>query len=225
MLKIIGILLVLGSIGYTAWWMNKESNNKTTKSCYMYGVVPLCALAVLSGFCLLFYDRITELTINNVGTIITSVQADANTVATLTKRVEGQSATVDLVAKEASQTKKISEEVASKNKQAEEKLISLDEAISKVNATLANLDAMKEFTMTVMAAENDDRLAFYKLRSWSGDGSYSLQKQAIEAVMNIEKSYVGICGQHAFLELTWSEGSDPSKLSFEEIKSVWQGSC
>ena len=51
----------------------------------------------------------------------------------------------------------------------QKKLNTLDEAIKKATATLANLDAATEFTMTVVAAQNDDRIAYDTLKRWSED--------------------------------------------------------
>ena len=116
-MKLIGILLILNSIALTAWWITSQNNHKPT-------VMTLCLIAVFAGLVLIFQDRITELTVKGVGTIKAAteqIQTDAKTVADLKERVENQSATVNLVAKEASKAKEISEEVAEKNRQAAEK--------------------------------------------------------------------------------------------------------
>ena len=164
-MKLIGILIVLNSIALTAWWITTQGSHKTT-------VVTLCFLTVFAGLALILQERITELTVKGVGTIKTAAQqvtSDARTVAELKERVENQSATVDLVAKEASKAKALSEEVADKNRIAEDKLETLDKAINKANSTLEELEAVTEFTMTVVAAQNDDRKAFDELSHWAAD--------------------------------------------------------
>jgi chromosome segregation ATPase len=184
-MKLIGILLVLNSIALTAWWITSQNNHKPM-------VITLCLIAVFAGLVLIFQDRITELTVKGVGTIKAAtdqVQTDAKTVADLKERVENQSATVNLVAKEASKAKEISEEVADKNRQAEEKLNILDEAITKATATLANLDAATEFTMTVVAAQNDDRNAYDTLKKWSEDKKNPFSSRAAQAWSTIFESH------------------------------------
>ena len=211
-MKLIGILLVLNSIALTAWWITTQNNHKGI-------AISLCLIAVFAGLALVLQDRITELTVKGVGTIKAAteqVQSNASTVAELKKRVENQSATVDLVAKEASKAKAISEEVADKNKRAEEKLDTLDKAITKANATLNNLDTATEFTMTVVAAQNDDRMAFDMLKKWSEDKNNRFSAKATQAWSTVFESHnkpYFISG----LTVPWNEGFDPSKLSLPEL--------
>ncbi len=217
-MKLIGILLVLNSIALTAWWITTKSKHKPT-------VISLCLIAVFAGLVLILQDRITELTVKGVGTIkavTEQVRTDANTVADLKKRVENQSATVDLIAKEASKAKEISEEVADKNRLAEEKLNTLDDAITKANATLANLDAATEFTMTVVAAQNDDRNAFDTLKEWSKDKENPFSSRAAQTWSTIFESH----NEPIYLSnftAPWKEGFDPSKLSLPELVKQYQG--
>jgi methyl-accepting chemotaxis protein len=87
--------------------------------------ITLCLIGVFAGLALVLQDRLTELTVEGVGTIKSAterVQADAKAVTELRERVENQSATVDLIAKEASKAKALSEEAAKKNLEAEERL-------------------------------------------------------------------------------------------------------
>jgi hypothetical protein len=217
-MKIIGILLVLNSIALTAWWITTQNNHKTA-------VITLCLIAVFTGLGLILQDRITELTVKGVGTIKAAteqVQTDAKTVADLKERVENQSATVDLVAKEASKAKKISEEVADKNRRAEEKLNTLDESITKANATLANLDAATEFTMTVVAAQNDDRNAFDTLKKWSEDKNNPFSSKAAQAWSTIFESHNEPMYSSGFT-VPWNEGFDPSKFSLPELAKQYYG--
>ena len=217
-MKLIGILLVLNSIALTAWWITTQNIHKTA-------VITICLIAVFVGLVLILQDRITELTVKGVGTIkavTEQVQTDAKTVADLKERVENQSATVDLVAKEASKAKELSEEVADKNRRAEEKLNTLDEAITKANATLTNLDAATEFTMTVVAAQNDDRNAFDTLKRWSEDKNNPFSSKAAQAWSTIFESHNEPMYSSGFT-VPWNEGFDPSKLSLPELAKQYHG--
>lgn len=216
-MKLIGILLVLNSLALTAWWVTKRGSQNLT-------VVALCSLAVFAGLVLILHERITELTVEGVGTIKTAVQqvtSDAQTVAELKERVENQSATVDLVAKEASKAKSLSEEVADKNKRAEDKLETLDKAINMANTTLEELEAVTEFTMTVVAAQNDDRKAFDKLKVWSDDKSYRFSGRAQQAWNTIIDEHSKPYSVSGF-EVPWSEGFDPSKLNLLKLGQQYQ---
>lgn len=216
-MNLIGILLVLISIALTAWWVTTKGRHKGT-------VVTLCFLAVFAGFALILQGRITELTVKGVGTIKTAVQqvtSDAKTVADLKERVENQSATVDLVAKEASKAKALSEEVADKNKRAEDKLEILDKAINKANTTLEELDAVTEFTMTVVAAQNDDRKAFDKLKLWAEDKAYRFSGRAQQAWNTIMKEHSKPYFVSGF-KVPWTEGFDPSKLVLPVLAQQYQ---
>lgn len=216
-MKLIGILLVLNSIALTAWWVTTHGSHKGT-------VVTLCFLTVFSGLALVLQDRITELTVKGVGTIKTVVQqvtSDAQTVTELKERVENQSATVDIIANEASKAKALSEEVADKNKRAEEKLETLDKAITKANTTLDELEAITEFTMTVVAAQNDDRNAFDKLKIWAEDKAYCFSGRAQQAWNTIFEEHSKPYSVGGF-KVPWAEGFDPSKLTLPELAQQYQ---
>jgi len=216
-MKLIGILLVLNSIALTAWWV-------TTQGSYKAAVITLCFLTVFAGLALILQERITELTVKGVGTIKTAVQQvtlDVQTVAELKERVENQSATVDLVAKEASKAKALSEEVAENNERAEEKLETLDKAITKANITLDGLEAVTEFTMTVVAAQNDDRKAFDKLKILAEDKAYRFSGRAQQAWNTIFEEHSKPYFASGF-KVPWGEGFDPSKLTLPELAQQYQ---
>ncbi len=128
MLEIVGVLLAISALIITAWWVTGEHSHKGW-------AFTICLFAVFVGAFLILHERVTEFTVKGVGTIKSAAEkaiADADTISNLKERVEAQSATVDLVAKEASKAKKISEEVAEKNRIAGEKLATLDEAIDQI---------------------------------------------------------------------------------------------
>ena len=216
-MQLIGILLILSSLAVSFWWITNRGTNKGT-------VVTLCTLAVFSGLVMIFQERITELTVKGVGTIKTAVQqatSDAEAVAKLKERVENQSAMVELVANEASKAKAISEDVADKNKRAEEKLEILDKAVTSANATLDKLEAATEFTLKVMAAQNDDRKAFDTLLELANDKEYPFADRAQQAWYTIFEEH----GKPLYLsgfKIPWAEGLDPSKLTLSDLSRTYQ---
>jgi apolipoprotein N-acyltransferase len=217
-MKLIGILLVLNSLGLAAWWISTNGSHKAT-------VVALCLVAVFAGVTLILQDRITEFTVQGVGTIKAAtqqVESDAQLVSELKNRVESQSATVDLVAQEASNAKALSEEVANKNQQAEKKLTILNEAIKKANETLTDLNLTSEFTLTVSAAQNDDRKAFDKLKEWSEDKNNPFSSKAAQAWNTIFESHNDSMYNSNFT-IPWTEAVDPSKFLLPKLIQQYNG--
>lgn len=134
-MKLIGILLIVNSLALASYWITSKGSN-------IAGVTILCLISVFVGIYLLMQERVTELTVKGVGTIkmaAKQAKTDAKIIASLKDRVENQSATIDLVANEASKAKEISEDVAEKNRIAEEKLFKLDKAIDQVKKLAISL--------------------------------------------------------------------------------------
>jgi hypothetical protein len=99
-MKLIGILLVFNSLAVSSWWITVHGTHKGA-------VLTLCFLAVFAGIALVVSDRITEVSMKGVGTIKAAAEqasADANEISALKNRVEAQSATVDLIAKDSAST-------------------------------------------------------------------------------------------------------------------------
>jgi hypothetical protein len=209
-MKVFVMLLVVNTIALSWWWAARGS----VKSSILLGLGGVFISCVL-----VFSDRITDLTLNGIGSIKAAAQqaqVDANTVSELRKRVEGQSATVDLVAQEASKAKVLSEEVASKNDRAERKLTALDDTIKGATSTLRELESVTEFTMTVVAAQNDDRKAFDRLRDWSQDAEHPFRDRAMQAWSTIFESHSKPYYTSGF-HIPWADGFDPSQLSLGDL--------
>lgn len=74
----------------------------------------MCLIAITVSLILLLPNRAIELTLKSVGTIKAAAQqasADANVISDLRSRIERQSATIDLVAQQASTTLKLGEQL------------------------------------------------------------------------------------------------------------------
>jgi hypothetical protein len=104
-------------------------------------------LGVFGGAFLMLQDRTTELTIKNVGTIKAAAQQstlDAKQINDIKTRVEAQGATVDLVAREAAEAKKLTEQLKEKNQSAETKLRAIDSTLKKATASLVELQSTQQ---------------------------------------------------------------------------------
>ncbi len=214
-MKFIGILLIINSIAASAWWI-------TTHGSYKGSVLILCSLAVLAGIAFLICDRITEFSLKGIGTIKAAANqatADANVVAELKTRVEGQSATVDLVAKEAAEAKQLVTDLSLKNSKAEEKLSQLDKAINDGNLAVKELQIYILFNRVVLAAKNDSRQAYDQLWAWHADSSYPLQKDATQTIQTL-------VDQHdpqmtiSNTSISVNDSKNPLKLSLSDLRTA-----
>lgn len=118
MLKLIGALLIINALFITAWWVMGEHLHKGW-------AFTLCLSAIFVGSFLVLQERVTELTVKGIGTIKSAAEqasADANLIADLKSRVEAQSATVNLVAKEAADAKQLVNDLSEKNMARQENL-------------------------------------------------------------------------------------------------------
>lgn len=71
-------------------------------------VLTMCFLAVFTGIFLILQERVTELTVKGIGTIKAAAKQadiDAKAISDIKNRIEGQSATVDLIAKDAADSR------------------------------------------------------------------------------------------------------------------------
>lgn len=218
-IQIFGILIIvacvifaLASLKFKAKWV------VDTKSIIVYFI------AVFAGVVMVFSPRITKLIIPKVGTIeVAKEQAvlDAKQIADIKQRVEAQSATIDLVAKQASEARKLFEDLEDKNELAGKRLNAIDAKLQESTQLLSDLQLSREFTMTVIAAQNDDRKAFDQLRIWADDKSNPFSSRA-EQVWNT------ILGEHAKpwsiggFTVPWPPRVDPSKLTLGDLQREYE---
>ncbi len=126
MLKLFGLLLILNSLVVSAWWLSQGK-------AWHIGFTTISILACLVGLALVFNERAIELGFDKFGKIKTAAQqaeTDAKEIALIRKRVESQAATVDLIAKETTDAKKLVADLTEQNRIAEEKLKKLAEKTS-----------------------------------------------------------------------------------------------
>src|SRR3990172_9894790 len=123
-MKIVGMLLILNALVLMAWWICTDHPHKAWA--IVAGLV-----AIFAGVYFTVQDRAIEITIEKVGTIKAAAEQatlDAQFVADLRKRIESQSATVDLVAESAAKAHKLIEDLSQKNKTVEGKIDELEAA-------------------------------------------------------------------------------------------------
>jgi hypothetical protein len=219
MFQSLGIALIVISLAGTAWWIGK---NKVSKAAMVF----LCMIAVFAGIFLIVSERATEVTVEKVGSIKAAVRQatdDAKQIAEIKERIIAQGATVDLVAKETADSKKLTDELARQNVLADQKLKQLDDAIKTSTEALSELQRYTQFNTAVLAAQTGSRMAFDQLRGWAEDKSFPLSvasAQAWGAVMDSHESPLMSTG----FNVSWRDGFDPAKSSLDGLKQVFKSS-
>lgn len=128
MIQLVGILVIVNTLVVSAWWLSQGKP-------WGLGFTTLAVLASLVGLALVFNERAIELSFGKFGKIKAAAQqaeTDAKEIAEIRKRVEAQAATMDLVAKESAEAKKLLADLTEQNEVAERKLKELAERTSEV---------------------------------------------------------------------------------------------
>lgn len=214
MLQLVGLFIILIALSATAWWVSRKKGANVP-------VITVCCLAIFAGIFLIINERAVEITIKNVGTIKAAAQqalVDAQQIAEIRKRIEAQGATVDLVAKEAVDAKRLTEELSRKNELAEKKLKELDSAVKNGSSAVEELQAYTKFNSTVLAAQSDNRPAFDQLVKWTKDKSRPFSAAAEQAWVAVMDSHESPFMSGGF-KVPWKEGVDPSKFSLSDLKT------
>lgn len=81
---------------------------------------------------------------------------------------------------------------------------------------IVKLNNINDFTMTVLAAQNDDRLAFDKIQSWRINKEYEFQKLAQNAWIQTIEDH-NPAGYKSGYKANWPDNVDPSKLTLKQI--------
>ena len=215
---IVGMLLIFSALFLTTWWVCTEHPHK--KWAISSGLI-----AIFVGVYFTVQDRAIEITIGQVGTIKAAAKqatVDAQAVADLRKRIEAQSATVDLVAQSAIKAHNLIEDLSQKNREAETEIGELEIASSAIQETIAELQKTAEFMSLVAAAQNDDRTAFDKLVEWTTKKESPYWQHAADAVVRIRTEFGGpIIRGH--MNVPWAKGTDPTQLSLTRLRQEYRG--
>jgi hypothetical protein len=210
-MKLLGILLIANTLALTGWQVANGGGNKW--------VLLASLIGIFSGIVLTFQDRITELTVQGVGSIKAAnsqAQGKLIEIEQIRQRIEAQAATVDLVAKEAKETRRLTEEIKLRSDDVKKQVGDVDKALEKANANSDALSALLDFTTTVVAAQSDSRKAFDKLRSWSEDAKFPYKTEAAQAYQKILDDHAKPWTASGFT-VPWKEGFDPKTLNLDGL--------
>lgn len=206
MLKLAGLLLVVNA-PLVAGYLYAESKASLKVS------FPIFGFMAFAGLLLLLNERVTEVSFGKLGTIKAAAQqavAEANEITEIRKRIENQSATVDLVAKQASESKALSEQLA--------------QTLDVANKKLVELQEVTGFAVTVAAAQSDDRAAFDRLKAIGDTKDHPFAARAAQA-------WAAVLDQHnpgmfrSGFTVDWKPGVDPSKLTLKQLEEGYWGTA
>lgn len=156
-MKLLGVLIVINALVVCFYWVSGAGQNKAW-------VVMVCGLAILVGGFFAIASQGSKLTISNVGSLealAETAKIDADEITKIRRRVESQSATIDLVAEKA----------------------------TRVEELTAEARQVIDFAVTVQAAQADDRNAYEALRGHISRGS-SFSVIAVDVVAKINGDWM-----------------------------------
>lgn len=176
--KIVGIIVCLNAVAIAATYhANADAPRRLVTSSILIG-------GLFVGFFLFLHDRITKMKVKGIGemeTVVEQATADAKTVTEIRRRIENQAATIDAVANQAINARKLSEDL-------EARRVLADEVIRKLDSKLVQVQTILDFTTTVLSAQGDSRTAFDQLGRW-GYSDYPYKHQARMIYLDIQKKH------------------------------------
>lgn len=116
--------------------------------------------------------------------------------------------------------KQISDKISPQINSAQEKLEKIQKDFKITEDNIRELNAVSEFTMMVIAAQNDDRKAFDKLKSWANDPKFPRSSEAQQAWIKVMDEHESPFGQS--FDVKWKDGIDPAKLSLTELDNAFK---
>jgi len=115
----------------------------------------------------------------------------------------------------------IDEKIKPKIETTDRHLKALNEKLVNTSALLEEIKTTSKFTITVLAALNDDRQAFDQLRSWLNDNSFALSKDAENAFVKL-RTYYGGPIPPGYLNAPWKQGVDPFELILSQLRKEYE---
>lgn len=110
-------------------------------------------------------------------------------------------------------TKIIKNSIDPRIKDIQNKITILEE---EVQSSTVKLNKINDFTITVLAAQNDDRRAYDKLYSWANNNEYEFQELALNAYIQTLEDH-DLAGYKSGYKANWPDNVDPSNLTLKQI--------
>jgi len=224
----IGVLIIVNVIVLTAVWILNGNPHKTWAFAF-------CLLCIFLAHQFVFPDRNVKFNVlkGSLESTLQRAEADADEIAKIKKRINSQSATIDLAVERASRALKTVAELETKTQRAEANLQKTQKALATAERNLKSVDTLLSFQTLVTRAQNDDREAFDEIVKWQrAEGNTIPMQDLLDTVRihlrleHITQLRTGI----TFKNFRWKEDADPSTLSLAQIasdfsneKATWLG--
>ena len=224
----IGVLIIVNVIVLTAVWILNGNPHKTWAFAF-------CLLCIFLAHQFVFPDRNVKFNVlkGSLESTLQRAEADADEIAKIKKRINSQSATIDLAVERASRALKTVAEQETKTQRAEANLQKTQKALATAERNLKSVDTLLSFQTLVTRAQNDDREAFDEIVKWQrAEGNTIPMQDLLDTVRihlrleHITQLRTGI----TFKNFRWKEDADPSTLSLAQIasdfsneKATWLG--
>jgi len=187
------------------------------------GDIPIGFLIGFFGLALLVQDRITSLSTpwGEIRAATVKALADAGDIAMLKTQAQTQTATINLVADQATKAKALSETVAKQVTESQNKLAALDTALTAAQTTLTKAQQAEDFMMTVLAAQGgDDRESFDKLRAIADEVGGPFATRAESAWISVVRAHSALMSESGFT-VPWKDGVDPRKFNLSILTNIY----
>ena len=213
------MLLVAGGC-IAAWTIVRGGKPTATK---IGSAVTVALVCILGGGLLLLQERATKLTVSKLGSIEASAakaESDAKAITDLRTRVESQSATVDLVAKDAADARHTVGVVEQRSSEATAKLIKLEHTINELETKVSAAQAEVDFSTVLIRASRGHRESFDRLLEIIKAPNDHRSQAALGVLTSIASDpFLGGIGS----KMEWKEvGIDPASGTLPEIFNALQ---
>jgi len=177
MLKFLGVVVIVNTLLGAGWYVG-------TGKPWSLALTTLTIVVLVIGLALIVNERAIELSFGKVASIkaaASQVSADAAEIASIRTRVEAQAATMDLVAKESSEAKRLLSDLREENKEADEKLKALVDKTAEIQRLPEGTTIMGGILMgrpTLLQDKLDE--AHNKLQSGDIAAAYEDAKKCVQ---------------------------------------------
>jgi hypothetical protein len=149
---------------------------------------------------------------------LVSKQFEEPRIQQITREAASERASMLLERQIQPEVEKFKQDISEKSVKANEKIVSLEDSLSKATSIMGKLASINNFTSTVVAAQNDDRRAFDLLEQWANDPNNKFREQALGAWVSILDDNSGGPFFIPTGKFPWPEGYDPSQLSLNDLR-------
>ena len=218
LMQFLGILIIINTMAVSFWLLSATSTNR-------WGLGLICGLGIAAGILVMISHRITGLKIPKIGEVQAAIEQatiDAKAISNIKARVEGQSATIDLIASSANDAKRLAEDASLAYSQVKNEVAELGTTTKKAGKIIEEMSDLQELTLTIQSAFGGDRRAFDRLENYRSEDRPSFEKLASSAWQEIQRRYSGPPLRPYVGNYPEEEKTALDKLDFKQLRVKYQ---